>query len=54
MFALNPSAVPFTPSWKLPIFNDGQLSAVRILDSDEYRMEFLHDFDKDEVADEDL
>eukprot|EP00904_Undaria_pinnatifida_P003165 jgi/Undpi1/1284/HiC_scaffold_11.g04676.m1 len=54
MFSLNVNAPVFTPTVQLPIFNNGQLSAVRILDSDEYRSEFLHDFNREEVADEDL
>lgn len=54
MFTLNVHAPVFTPTIKLPIFNDGKLGAVRILDSDEYRVEFLHSFNRDEVADEDL
>lgn len=54
MFSLNVNAPIFIPSYGQPIFNDGHLSAVRILDSDEYRSEFLHDFNREEVADEDL
>lgn len=58
MFSLNPQATPFTPSSSfsvnVPIFNDGKIGAVRVLDADEYSREFLHDFDVNMVADEDL
>lgn len=54
MFSLNPLASVFTPSFKMPIFNNGELSAVRILNSDDYRSEFLHEFNRNDVADEDL
>lgn len=57
MFSLNPQATPFTPSamlHKVPIFNDGSLAAVRLVSPDDFSKEFLHDFDVNMVADEDL
>ncbi|CAM9844049.1 unnamed protein product, partial [Sphacelaria rigidula] len=58
MFSLNPQATPFTPSTfsivKVPIYNDGKISAVRVLNSDDFSREFLHDFDVSMVPDEDL
>ena len=54
MFSFNVNAPVFTPKIRLPIFNDGKLGAVRILDSEEYFAEFLHEFNPDDVADEDL
>lgn len=54
MFSFNVNAPVFIPKVGLPIFNDGQLSAVRILDCDEYFTEFLQEFNPKDVADEDL
>ncbi|CAM9386993.1 unnamed protein product [Hapterophycus canaliculatus] len=56
---LNANAPVFTPSNQqqiaVPIFNSGHPSCVRVLDSDEYRKEFLgFHFDREEVCDEDL
>lgn len=55
MFSLNPAAPPFVPAaFRMPIFNDGKLSSIRLLNHEEYRMEVLQEFDRDQVADEDL
>lgn len=61
MFTLNANAPSFVPSNPVhqqmvrPIFNSGVPSCVLILDSDEYRSEFLmNTFNREAVADEDL
>lgn len=57
MCTLNVNAPIFIPSQQVyqPIFNFGEQACVRIIDSDEYRQEFLlNDFNREEVADEDL